>query len=69
MKGEEEMKAWLVASNTVVTAVVLARDAKSAENKARKLWKREGYDFDQDFTAYELTEYLKDEPNSGILFC
>lgn len=53
------MKTYLVTSHSNYSVLVLAKDEKSAINKANKLYKRDYDETREDFTAYDLSEYLK----------
>ena len=55
------MKTYIVATHANYTVLVLAKNEQSAINKANKLYKRDYGETREDFTAYELAEYLRDD--------
>lgn len=55
------MRTFLVATNANYTVLVLAKNEQSAINKANKLYKRDYGETREDWTAYDLAEYLKED--------
>lgn len=60
-------KIYVVVSNTAVTVICKASSKEDAVRIATEKWHEQGYDFEQDFTAYLADEYFTEEDGSDAI--
>lgn len=58
---------YVVASHTAATVICKARNKADAVRIATERCHEQGYDFEQDFTAYLADEYFTEEDGSDAI--
>lgn len=60
------MKSYIVATNADYTILCLADNKEQAQKKANAFYKKQYGESRNDWTAYELSDYLNDSDNNAM---